>query len=141
MSNTIPLKISRKMAELLAAISPEGGTVKLIAAEVAAGRIDKDGAVRVEADPDNGMALLGFALGSLSRLDAALAQAAPARGCAAMMPAEQRGDSLHPYAVEQQPDGQWAVVAPNIGPMPEYTYPERGDAISAARRCLQYDNE
>jgi hypothetical protein len=58
-----------------------------------------------------------------------------------MMPAEMRGTSLHPYSVEQQPSGQWAVVAPNIGPMPEYTYPDKADAIRAARRCLQFDNE
>lgn len=58
-----------------------------------------------------------------------------------MMPAERRGGSLHPYRVEQQPDGQWAVVSPNLGPLPEYTYPTKGEATASARRCIQYDNE
>jgi hypothetical protein len=74
-SDTITLKISKKMAALLTAINPDGGTVALVAAEVAAGRTDKDGAVQVEAERDNAFALLGFALGSMSKLDAALALA------------------------------------------------------------------
>ena len=48
---------------------------------------------------------------------------------------------LFPYKVEEQPDGRWAVVTPNLGALPEYTYRDQGDAITTARRFLRYDNE
>jgi len=74
MSNTT-LKISKKMAALLTALIPEGGTVASINAEVAAGRTDKDGAVMVELEPGNDLVLYGLALGRMGTLDAELKHA------------------------------------------------------------------
>lgn len=67
------LKISKKMAELLAAALPDGDTPKQIAAESDAGRADKTGAVLIKVGSDTAALLHGFARGSISRLDAALA--------------------------------------------------------------------
>jgi hypothetical protein len=47
---------------------------------------------------------------------------------------------IHPYKVEQQPGGQWAVVSPNLGPLPEYTRATEGEAITAALYCRRVDN-
>jgi hypothetical protein len=67
------LKISPKMAALLTEHFPEGGTVALIAAEVAAGRADKAGAVQIAPDASNVPFLYSYALGRIGKLDADLA--------------------------------------------------------------------
>lgn len=73
MSNQNPkLKISKRMAELLAPNFPN--TRERIEAEVAAGRADKTGAVMVEVESGNIALIYGYALGSISKLDAELKQ-------------------------------------------------------------------
>lgn len=70
------LKISKKMAELLATEFPEDGdTRQKIAAEVAAGRADKTGAVMIDSTPTDTALLHGYTLGSIARLDAELPKA------------------------------------------------------------------
>lgn len=67
------LKISAKMAALLAELLPAtGNTNTKIAAEVAAGRHDAAGAVLIESEHVDTVYLHGFALGSMSKLDAEL---------------------------------------------------------------------
>jgi|GEM_PF-5708658 len=75
--STTNLKISKKVAAMLAeALAAEGGILKRIEAEVAAGREDKAGAVMIEATREDCALLYGYALGSMSKLDAELPNAA-----------------------------------------------------------------
>jgi hypothetical protein len=70
------LKISKKMAALLIEAFPEGSLRARIEAETVAERFVKDGAVMIEATSDDIALLYGYALGSMSKLDAELPQAA-----------------------------------------------------------------
>jgi hypothetical protein len=73
--STTALKISKKMASLLATYLHDGGTHAKVEAETAAGRADKAGAVNIEVPRDDAIFLHGFALGRKHALDAALEKA------------------------------------------------------------------
>lgn len=74
--STTKLKISKKVAEMLAEAFPEGSLRERVEAEVAAGRADKSGAVMIDAGTDDCSLLYGYALGSMRKLDAELPNAA-----------------------------------------------------------------